>query len=124
MTMANIEQAIKELQRGNFIILVDDEHRENEGDLVIAAEKVTPSKINYMIRNARGLVCMPMKGKRLDELNIPIMVDVQKNTENTKCAFTVSVDAKKETTTGISAFDRAATVKTLISPETRPEDLA
>jgi 3,4-dihydroxy-2-butanone 4-phosphate synthase len=119
-----IEQAIKELQRGDFIILIDDENRENEGDLVIAAEKVTPSKINYLIKNGRGLVCIPMLGERLDQLKLPLMITDSNNTENTKCAFTISVDAKKATTTGISAFDRSTTVKALINPETKPEDLA
>ena len=122
MTFSTIKEAIYDFKKGKFLIVVDDKHRENEGDLVLAAEKVSPEKINFMIKNARGLVCVPMLGKRLDELKLPLMAKI--NTEFTKCAFTVSVDAKKGTTTGISAFDRAKTIKALIDKKTKPSDLA
>ena len=104
--------------------MVDDENRENEGDLVVAAEKVTPSKINNMLKWAKGIMCVPLEGKRLDELNIPLMVREEENTEATKCAFTISVDYKKGTTTGVSAHDRVATIKALIDPNTKQQDLA
>jgi len=116
-----IENAIKQLQRGDFIIIVDDENRENEGDLILAAEKATPSKLNYMITKARGIMCVPIIGHRLDELNIPLMVNNSNDKFNTP--FTISVDAKKNTTTGVSVFDRLETIKTLINPDTKPEDL-
>ena len=122
MPFSNIKKAIEDFKKGKFVIVIDDKHRENEADLVLAAEKVTPEKINFMITHARGLVCVPMLGKRLDELQLPLMTKI--NTEFTKCAFTVSVDARKGTTTGISAFDRANTVKALIDKRTRPSDLA
>ena len=122
MTFSKIKDAITDFKKGNFVIVVDDKHRENEADLVFAAEKATPEKINFMIKNARGLVCVPMLGKRLDELKLPLMAKI--NTEFTKCAFTLSVDAKKNTTTGISAFDRAATIKNLIGKKTKPGDFA
>ena len=117
-----IDDAIKELQRGDFIIIVDDENRENEGDLVLAAEKITPSKLNYMINWARGIMCVPIDGKRLDELGIGMMVDNADDKFNTP--FTVSVDAKRNTTTGVSVYDRLETIKALISSDTKPEDLA
>ncbi len=122
MPFSKIESAINDFKKGKFVIVVDDKYRENEADLVLAAEKATPQKINFMIKYARGLVCVPMLGQRLDKLSIPLMT--QTNTEFTKCAFTISVDAKKGTTTGISAFDRAKTIKALIDKNTKPEDLA
>jgi len=122
MPFSKIRDAINDFKNGKFVIVIDDKQRENEGDLILAAEKVTPQKINFMIKNARGLVCVPMLGQRLDKLSIPLMT--QANTEFTKCKFTVSVDAKKDTTTGISAFDRAKTIKALIDKNTKPEDLA
>ncbi len=122
MIISNIKSAIEDFKKGKFVIVVDGKNRENEADLVLAAQKVTPDKINFMIKYARGLVCVPMLGKRLDELNLPLMSE--KNTEFTKCAFTVSVDAKKGTTTGVSAFDRANTIKALIGRNTKPGDLA
>lgn len=122
MAFSKISEVINDFKKGKFLIVIDDKYRENEADLVIAAEKVTPQKINFMIKNGRGLVCVPMLGQRLDELNIPLMT--QTNTEFTKCAFTISVDAKKGTTTGISAFDRAETIKALIDKNTKPDDLA
>ena len=122
MDFYNIAEALKDFKKGKFLIVIDEKHRENEADLVLAAEKVTPEKINFMIKNARGLVCVPMLGKRLDELNLPQMVKF--NTELHKCKFTVSVDYKKGTTTGISAYDRARTIKALIDKKIKPSDLA
>jgi len=122
MTLASIKEVIDDIKAGNFIILVDDEDRENEGDLIMAAEKVIPDSINFMAKNARGLICMPVTGNRLEELRIPMMVG--ENTARHGTAFTVSVDAKiRGATTGISAYDRAVTVKAMIDPSTRPEDL-
>ncbi len=121
MPLSTIEQAIEDLKQGKFIIIVDDEDRENEGDLAVLADKVTPEHISFMAKHGRGLICMPVVGKRLDELLIPMMV--QENTARNNTAFTVSVEARQNTTTGISAYDRAATVKAIIDPKTRPEDL-
>jgi 3,4-dihydroxy 2-butanone 4-phosphate synthase/GTP cyclohydrolase II len=122
MPLAPIPEVINELRAGKFIIIVDDENRENEGDLAIAAEKVTPEIINFMVTNARGLVCLPIISKRLDDLQIPPMV--QENTSKFTTAFAVSIEAKKTTTSGISAYDRAATIKAVIDPRTRPDDIA
>ncbi len=122
MPLCTVEEAIEEFRKGRFLIIVDDEDRENEGDLAIAAEWVTPGAISFMAAYARGLVCMPVIGKRLDELKLPPMVP--ENTARLGTAFTVSVDANQGTTTGISAADRAATVKAMLDPRTRPEDLA
>ena len=122
MTLSPIPEIIKDIKSGKFIILVDDEDRENEGDLIIGAEKVTPEAINFMTKNARGLICMPTPGSRLEELRIPMMVG--ENTARHGTAFTVSVDAKiRGATTGISAYDRAVTVKAMIDPATKPEEL-
>ena len=121
MSFCSVEEAIEEIKAGRFIIVLDDENRENEGDLIIAAEKATPEAINFMVRHARGLVCIPMMAERLDELELPLMT--LQNTESMQTAFTVSVDARAGTTTGISAFDRAATVQALIDPRTRKSDL-
>lgn len=122
MPFTHIEAAIEAIQRGEFVVVVDDADRENEGDLIMAAEKVTPEAMAFMIRHTSGVICMPMTGERLDELRLPLMV--AHNTEVQRTAFTVSVDAVHGTTTGISAADRAATVRALIDPATRPEDLA
>ena len=122
MPLATVEEAISDIKAGKMVVIVDDEDRENEGDLAMAAEMVTPEAINLMVTHARGLVCVPLTAQRLRELQLPIMV--QENTARLSTAFTVSVDALEGTTTGISAFDRAATVKALIDPETRPDDLA
>jgi len=122
MAFATIDEAIQDIKAGRLIIVVDDENRENEGDLLMAAEKVTPEAINFMIKHARGLVCMPLTGSRLDELDIPMMVE--KNTSSHCTAFTVSIEGKEGVTTGISAHDRARTVLTVINPDTRPEDIA
>jgi 3,4-dihydroxy 2-butanone 4-phosphate synthase/GTP cyclohydrolase II len=119
--LSTIPEAIEDIRSGKFVIVVDDEDRENEGDLIIAAEKVTPEAINFMAVHGRGLICMSVTGERLDELRIPMMV--RDNTSKFTTAFTVSVEAKHGTSTGISAADRAKTVKTIIDPETRPEDL-
>ena len=122
MTLSSIPEIIKDVKAGKFIVLVDDEDRENEGDLIIAAEKITPEAVNFMAKNARGLICMPITGQRLNELNIPMMVG--DNTARHGTAFTVSVDAKiRNVTTGISAHDRAETIKAVIDPATRPVDL-
>ena len=121
MSISTIEQALGDVLQGKPIIVVDDDSRENEGDLVIAAEMVTPELINLMAQEARGLICMPIPGERLDELNIPQMVS--DNTTSHGTAFTVSVDVLAGATTGISAQDRAATVKAMMEPATRPEDL-
>ena len=122
MPLASVEEAIEDIRQGKFVIIVDDEDRENEGDLAIAAEAVTPESISYMANYGRGLICMPMMGERLDALNLPPMV--AKNTARLETAFTVSVDYMRKTSTGISAHDRAATVLALIDPDTRPEDIA
>ncbi|HVG96243.1 MAG TPA: bifunctional 3,4-dihydroxy-2-butanone-4-phosphate synthase/GTP cyclohydrolase II [Chloroflexota bacterium] len=122
MPLATIEAAIDDFREGRFVIIVDDEHRENEGDLVIAAEKVTPEAVNFMARYGRGLICLPLTGQRLDELRIPMMV--QENTSSLGTAFTVSIEARAGITTGISAADRATTIKTALDPNARPEDLA
>lgn len=119
---ARIEDAIVAFQAGKMIIVVDDEDRENEGDLTIAAEKITPDAINFMAREGRGLICLSMTPERLDELEIPPMVS--QNTSSFQTGFCVSIEAKGRTTTGISAADRAATVQAAIDPVTRPSDLA
>jgi len=121
MSFCSVEEAIEEIKAGRFIIVLDDENRENEGDLILAAEKATPEAINFMVRHARGLVCIPMIGERLDELELPLMT--LQNTESMQTAFTVSVDARAATTTGISAFARTATVQALINPRTKKSDL-
>ncbi len=122
MGLATIEEAIADFQAGKFVVIVDDEDRENEGDLAIASEKVTPEAINFMAKYGRGLICISLTGERIDELKIPMMV--RDNTSSFGTAFTVSVEAKHHTTTGISAHDRAATVRVLVDPKTKPEDLA
>lgn len=122
MPLASIEEAISDFGAGRFVIIVDDEARENEGDLAIAAEKVTPEAINFMARHGRGLICLPIVGQRLDELQIPMMV--QENTSALGTAFTVSIEARRGITTGISAADRATTIKTVLDPRSKPEDLA
>ena len=120
--LSSISEAIEDIKAGRFIIIVDDESRENEGDLAIAAEKVTPEAINFMAKHGRGLICLPITGQRLDELGIPLMVT--NNTSRYSTAFTVSIEAKDKVTTGISAFDRAQTIKTVLDPNTKPSDIA
>ena len=119
---AGIEEAIEAFRQGRMLIVVDDEDRENEGDLTVAAEKVTPDAINFMAQYGRGLICLSMTGQRLDELDIPMIVN--ENTSRFETAFAVPIDAKHVTTTGISAADRAATIRVAIDPATRPSDLA
>jgi len=120
--LSPIPEIIADVKAGRFIIIVDDENRENEGDLAIAGEKITPDAINFMASHARGLICLPIIGKRLDELRIPPMV--HENTSKFTTAFAVSIEAKNRTTSGISTFDRATTVKVVLDPKTRPEDVA
>lgn len=120
MKFNTIEEAIEDIKQGKIIVAVDDEDRENEGDLIMAAEMVTPEAINFMAVYGRGLICMPITGKRLDELELPAMVT--NNTDPHATAFTVSIDAK-ECTTGISAYERAMTVKAVLDPNTKPSDL-
>lgn len=117
-----IEEALQDVLEGRMVIVVDDEDRENEGDLTMAAEKVTPEAINFMATHGRGLICMPIIGERLDELHIPLMVS--DNTSRYETAFCISVDAKHGTTTGISAHDRAVTIKTILDPNTKLKDLS
>ncbi|HMF84601.1 MAG TPA: bifunctional 3,4-dihydroxy-2-butanone-4-phosphate synthase/GTP cyclohydrolase II [Acidimicrobiia bacterium] len=122
MPFTTIENAIEAIARGEAVVVVDDANRENEGDLIIAAEKTTPETMAFMVRHTSGVICMPLEGTRLDELQLPMMV--AENTTAYRTAFTVSVDAKRGTTTGISAADRTTTVHALIDPQSRPEDLA
>ncbi|HEY5698667.1 MAG TPA: bifunctional 3,4-dihydroxy-2-butanone-4-phosphate synthase/GTP cyclohydrolase II [Acidimicrobiales bacterium] len=117
-----VPDTIDAIGRGEVVVVVDDEDRENEGDLIMAAEFVTPEKIAFFVRHTSGLICVPLTGDRLDELDIPLMV--KDNTEAQRTAFTYSVDATDGTSTGISASDRAATIQALIDPGTRPTDLA
>ena len=118
---ASIEEAIERFRHGEIVIIVDDEDRENEGDLAIAAEKVTPAAINFMAKHGRGLICLAMTEERCRELDLPLMVE--DNTSTFGTAFTISIEARGKVTTGISAADRAATIRTAIDPATRPEDL-
>lgn len=118
----SIEEAIKDIKRGKFVILVDDEDRENEGDLVMAAEKVTPQTINFMAKQARGLICLALTPERVEELQLP--PQAAENTATFGTAFTVSIDARRDITTGISAADRATTIRTAIDPKCKPADLA
>ena len=119
---ASVEQAIEAVKADRLIIIIDDEDRENEGDLMVAAEKVTPDIINFMSKHGRGLICFPLTKKRVKELDLPLMV--QDNTARFETAFTVSIDGKEGVTTGISAYDRARTILTAIDPKTQPSDLA
>ncbi|HYS42833.1 MAG TPA: 3,4-dihydroxy-2-butanone-4-phosphate synthase, partial [Geobacteraceae bacterium] len=122
MSVAKIEEAIEEIRQGRMVILVDDEDRENEGDLTMAAEMVTPEAINFMAKYGRGLICLTMTAERCDQLRLPLMVS--SNTSSFGTAFTVSIEAKKGVTTGISAADRAHTVRTAVADDCKPEDLA
>src|SRR3954467_14004854 len=124
MPFATIEEALIEIQNGRTIIIVDDEDRENEGDLMVAAQKVTPEAINFMATHGRGLICLSMTGERLDQLNIPLMVSDYSNTSQYGTAFCISIEARRNVSTGISAFDRAQTVLTAIDPKTKASDLA
>ena len=122
MNFATIPEAIEDIKAGKFLIIVDDENRENEGDLAVAAEKINHEAINFMAKHARGLICLPIIGHRLDELKVPLMV--QENTAKFSTAFAVSIEAKHKTSSGISAHDRAATVRAVLDPKTKPDDLA
>jgi 3,4-dihydroxy 2-butanone 4-phosphate synthase/GTP cyclohydrolase II len=122
LPFASIEEAVEAFRNGEMIIVVDDEDRENEGDLTVAAEKVTPQVINFMVTHGRGLVCLALTEERLGELDLPHMV--RENTSQFETAFTVTIDAKGVTSTGVSAADRAATILAAINPRTRPSDLA
>ncbi|HYO90266.1 MAG TPA: 3,4-dihydroxy-2-butanone-4-phosphate synthase [Pyrinomonadaceae bacterium] len=122
MPFASIEEAARDIREGRMVIIVDDEDRENEGDLVCAAEKITPEIINFMATHARGLICMPLTEERCDELHLTMQV--ADNTSFLGTAFTVSIEARRGVTTGISAADRATTILTAVDPKTRPQDLA
>jgi 3,4-dihydroxy 2-butanone 4-phosphate synthase/GTP cyclohydrolase II len=122
MSFAPVEDLIAAIARGDLVIMVDDADRENEGDLIIAADQATPTKIGFMIRHSSGILTVPMTGERLDQLEVPMMV--RQNTDARRTAFTVSVDARTGTTTGISAADRTRTIQVLTDPVTRPDDLA
>ena len=124
MALSTIPEALEELRRGRLVVVVDDEDRENEGDLTVAAEKVTPEVINFMARHGRGLICLPMTGERLDELRVPLMVQDDENSARLRTAMCVPIGARQGTTTGISAADRARTVQAAIDPATRPSDLS
>src|SRR5919109_45982 len=118
---STIPEALDDIRQGKIVIVVDDADRENEGDFVMAAEKVTPEAINFMVTHGRGIVCMPVTQQRLEELRIPLMV--AKNNESHGTAFAVSIDIRGRTTTGTSAFDRAATISAITDPTLRPEDI-
>jgi len=118
---ATIEEALDDIREGKMVIVVDDADRENEGDLIMAAEKATPEAINFMVTNGRGILCMPVTGQRLEELRIPLMT--AKNNESHGTAFAVSIDIQGRTTTGTSAFDRAATVRAIVDADLRPDEI-
>ena len=122
MKFNTIEEGIEEIRKGKMVILVDDEDRENEGDLTMAAEAVTPEAVNFMAKHGRGLICLSLTPERVEQLQLPMMTT--DNTSSFGTAFTISIEAKKGVTTGISAADRAATIKTAINPKSGPEDLA
>ena len=119
---ATVEEAVEEIRQGRMIVLVDDEDRENEGDLTMAAEKITPEAINFMAKFGRGLICLTLTEQRCDELHLPLMSPINTSVHGT--AFTEAIDAKVGVTTGISASDRAITILTAIDPKTKPQDLA
>lgn len=122
MGFASIEDIVAAIERGEMVIMVDDADRENEGDLIVAAEDATPDNIGFMLRYTSGIICLPIVGERLDELELPMMV--AKNTDVRRTAFTISIDAAQGTTTGISAADRARTIHAVVDPDTRPDDLS
>ena len=123
MPLCSVEEALDDLKAGKLLVVVDDEQRENEGDLVMPAQMVTPETVNFIISEARGLLCMPIIGERLDELNIPLMIS-ENSSSNHQTAFTVSVDYNKGTTTGISAQDRTASILAMIDPKSKPEEFS
>src|SRR6201994_143096 len=118
---ASVEDAVEDIRQGRMIVLVDDEDRENEGDICMAAEKITPDAINFMAKYARGLICLTLTDERLKQLEIPMMV--AENTSIYGTAFTVSIEARAGVSTGISAADRAHTIRTAVEPNTKPADL-
>src|SRR5918996_683904 len=120
MPLCSLEEALDDLRAGKFLIVVDNEGRENEGDLVMPAEKVTPEAVNFMVKHARGLLCMPIVGERLDELGLPLLISNHPDQHGT--AFTMSVDYRRGTTAGISGYDRAATIRAMIDPNAGVED--
>lgn len=122
--LATIQEAIEDFKEGRLVIIVDDEDRENEGDLTCAAEKVTPDIINFMAKYGRGLICLPMTPERLDQLQIPLQMPEAENTASLGTAFCVSIEARRGVTTGISAADRATTIQVAVDPRTKPSDLA
>jgi len=122
MLFSSIKEAIEDIKQGRMVIVCDDENRENEGDFVVAAEKITPEDINFMAKHGRGLICMPCLGERLDELEIPAMI--ANNTNAHETAFTVSIGAKNKISTGISASDRAATILAVVDPDTKSSDIS
>jgi 3,4-dihydroxy 2-butanone 4-phosphate synthase/GTP cyclohydrolase II len=122
MPLTRIEEALEQIRQGRMVILVDDEDRENEGDLCIAAEKVTPEAVNFMAREGRGLICLSLTEERADELDLPLMV--RENSSSFGTAFTVSIEARRGVTTGISAADRAHTIQVAIADDTTARDLA
>ncbi|MDQ3983132.1 MAG: bifunctional 3,4-dihydroxy-2-butanone-4-phosphate synthase/GTP cyclohydrolase II [Actinomycetota bacterium] len=122
MPFARVEEAVEDVRAGKMVIVVDDEDRENEGDLIVAAEKATSEHVSFMVRYGSGIICVPMEAGRLEELNLPLMSP--ENSESMGTAFTISVDAREGTTTGISAADRAVTIKSLIDPAKKASDLA
>jgi len=122
--IAKVKKAIEEIKKGKMVILCDDEDRENEGDLAMAAEKVTPEAVNFMAKYGRGLICLSLTGEKVQQLDLPLMVHTSTNTSAFQTAFTVSIDAKKGTSTGISASDRAVTVLAAIADDAKPDDLA
>ena len=122
MSFAPVEEIVAAIARGDMVIMVDDEDRENEGDLILAADAVTPDKVGFMLRHTSGIICLSVPGERLDELEIPMMV--ARNTDARRTAFTVSVDAAEGITTGISASDRCRTIQAIVDPDTEPDDLA
>jgi 3,4-dihydroxy 2-butanone 4-phosphate synthase/GTP cyclohydrolase II len=124
MNFSTIEDALIDIQDGRKVIIVDDEDRENEGDLMVAAEKITPEVVNFMATHGRGLICLAMTGQRLDDLNIPLMVSDTANTSPHGTAFCVSIEARRGVSTGISVYDRAQTILTAIDPKTKPSDLS
>ena len=121
MPFSSVEDAIAAIGRGEIVVVVDDEDRENEGDLIMAADAVTPEKIAFFLAHTSGLICVPLTPERVEHLDLPLMVTT--NTEVQRTAFTVSVDYRHGTSTGISAADRAATIKALADPHIRPSDL-
>jgi 3,4-dihydroxy 2-butanone 4-phosphate synthase / GTP cyclohydrolase II len=119
---ATVEEAVEEIRQGRMVVLIDDEDRENEGDLAMAAEKITPDAVNFMAKYGRGLICLPLTEDRCDELRVPLMSPINTSVHGT--AFTEAIDARVGVTTGISASDRAVTILTAIDPKTKPQDLA